>query len=456
MKMALIQGKLLYLNHMARFAPKLSAILSLFALAAVAFSQQNPPTTTPPPPSASTAPALDAKTKQEVLDGLQQVITTRAFVPGVDFSKWPDFLATHRADIDKSDTDIAFVREANKVLKQFGVSHIALRTPRSATARRTGTASGLGMLVRKTDAGLEVTTVFPQGPAGQAGIEAGDIVKEVEGKPAEDPAAIRIDLGKSVDVKVLKKSGETKDFKLENKEFSNRRPETLTWIAKDAAVLRIWTFAAGYDYKNVESLMQQADAKAKYLIVDLRSNGGGLVTNLNHFLSMLIPDQTPVGTFVSRTIVDSYAKDHTANLTDPVAIAAWAPRKFKTSKREDVEPFTGQIAVLVNRGSASASEIAGAALKECRNAALVGQDSMGAVLASVYDDQLPDGYELQYPVQDYVTIKGERLEGHPRVPDLKVEFDPKAADDTAQKALDFLKKRESEHLNSPISTTGHD
>ncbi|HTQ11379.1 MAG TPA: S41 family peptidase, partial [Fimbriimonadaceae bacterium] len=118
-------------------------------------------------------------------------------------------------------------------------------------------------------------------------------------------------------------------------------------------------------------------------------------------------------------------------------------------------PFTGQIAVLMNRGSASASEIACAALKDWRDAVLVGQKSMGAVLASVYGP-LPDGFELQYPVQDYITIKGERLEGHPRVPDLDVASDPGAPDDVPQKALDFLRKRVALHSNTQVSTTGHE
>ncbi len=440
---------------MSRIALRFSALLSLLALLAAGFAQTaTPPTAPPATPPATTAPALEAKVKQEVLDGLKDVVTNSAFVPGIDFSKWPTFLEAHRADIDKADTDVVFARELNKVLKQFGVSHINLRTPRGASQRKSGTTSGFGMRVKKTDAGLEITDVAPQGPAGQGGIVAGDVIKEVDGKPADDPAIIRVDVGKSLAMKILKKDGSTKDLTLENKEFSNRRPETLTWIADDAAVLHIWTFANGYDLKHVESLMQEVDAKAKYLVIDLRSNGGGAVTNLNHFLSMLIPDKTPVGTFVSRTRVDEYAKTHADNLTDPVAIAAWATRKFKTNQRESVAPFTGKIAVLINRGSASASEIASAALKDCRDAVLVGKNSLGAVLASVYKG-LPDGYELQYPVQDYITIKGERLEGHPRVPDLEVDAATGGADEAPLKALELMKKKASEHANTSVSTTGH-
>lgn len=432
---------------MSRFALRFLALLSLTAFTALALSQQNPPST---PPTAPPQAAFDTKTKQDILDQLQTIIVGKAFVPGVDFTKWPSFLDTHRTEIDKADDEATFAREVNRVLKQFGVSHISLHTPKATEMRTKGTTSGLGFQVRKVDGGLEVITVFPSSPAGEAGVEAGDMVKQVEGKPADDPALIRVEVGKTISLKILKKSGETKDLTLENKTFSTRIPETLTWVGDDTAVLRLKTFANPYDYKNVESLMQQVDAKAKYLVIDLRSNGGGLISNLNHFLSMLLPSGTPVGTFVSKTVADNYAQNHTEGLTDPLVIAAWSERKFKTRQRQGVEPFSGKIAVLINRGSASASEICSAALKDCHDAVLVGSKSLGAVLASTYG-RLPDGFELQYPVQDYVTIKGERLEGHPREPDLVVE----AKDDAVQKAIDLMKKKATEHSNSASGPTGH-
>jgi carboxyl-terminal processing protease len=422
-----------------------------------AFGQDKPPVQTPPVAGAPKQPAgnaIDAKTKEDVLAGLVDVVTKRAFVPGVDFSKWPNFVEKRKDDIDKADTDVAFARVMNNILRDFGVSHIRFRTPKAAQQRASGTTSGPGLSVKKVDAGLEVTTVAPQGPAGQLGIEVGDIIKEIEGKPATDPAVIQVEAGKSIAIKLEKKGGTTKDLTLEAKSFSTRRVETLTWIGDDAAVLRIWTFANGYDRKNIEGLINEANKKAKYLVIDLRSNGGGAVSNLNHFLSLLMPDATPVGTFVGRNVVDEYAKDHTTGLGDPVAIAAWNKVKYKTNKRDAVEPFTGKIAVLINRGSASASEICSAALKDCRDAVLVGSNSAGAVLASIYR-QLPGGFELQFPVQDYVTIKGERLEGHPREPDLKLDRNPDGKDDAADKAIELLKKKTTEHANSGAKPTGH-
>jgi carboxyl-terminal processing protease len=170
----------------------------------------------------------------------------------------------------------------------------------------------------------------------------------------------------------------------------------------------------------LESLIAEASKKAKYLIVDLRSNGGGAVNNLNHLLSLLLPEGTPYGTFVTRRIAEDYAKEKAEGPTTPEAMADWAPvsRKAKTRKSA-VAPFSGKIAVLINRGSASASEICAAALKECAGSKVVGTSSAGAVLSSVFR-RLVEGFSVQYPVSDYVTIKGVRLEANPIKPDVEV------------------------------------
>lgn len=431
------------LNVMLR-SPRVTVPLALLLLAVLGWAQ------TPPADKPAT---FDSAAKAAVLAKLDDVLEHVAFVPGTDFGKWPAFLKERQKDLDQADTDVAFARQLNSALREFGVSHIHVRAPKAAEARKSGLSSGLGMQVRKVDAGLEVMSVYPMSSAGQAGIKVGDVIQQIEGKPATDSAALRIDPGKSITVKVASKAGSTQDIKLESKSFSNRRPETLTWIADDAAILKLSTFSQGYDRQNVESLVAEADKKAKFLIIDLRSNGGGAVSNLNHFLSLLMPDKTAIGTFVSRSSATEFTKEKAEPATDPVVIAAWVKRKFQTNKRS-VEPFTGHIAVLINRGSASASEICAAALKESREAVLVGSKSAGAVLASTYRS-LGAGFELQYPVQDYVTIKGVRLEGHPQTPDLTIERKPDQPDDAPQQALDLLRKRLKDHTNAAATNGDH-
>lgn len=375
--------------------------------------------TAPPPAAGPVNPdAMTAEAKEKVLKGLEDVIENKAFVPNVDFKKWPDYVAKHKADLDKAETDTAFARELNRTLTEFGISHIRLRAPKAAQARVTTTTTSFGLRVKKDEAGLTVESVTPEGAAASAGISIGDKIVKIDGAPATDPAALRPETGKSLPVTVAGKDGKERVVTLEAKTVSTLRPNTLTWFGDDAAVLRIPTFTQGYIREDIEKLLREA-AKAKYLTIDLRNNGGGAVRNLDHLLGMLIPTGTEYGVHVRRSVVDAYMKETNTKTVDTIAVAKWDKTK-QVARKGLVDVFKGKIAVLINRGSASASEIVAAALHDTVGAQLVGSPSRGAVLASVYA-KLEGGFELQYPVSDYVTIKGVRLEANPLQPDVTVD-----------------------------------
>ena len=255
-------------------------------------------------------------------------------------------------------------------------------------------------------------------PAKEAGIEEKDLIVKVNGEKPTRADAVDGEKGAKFHLEIEKADGSIKAVDVELKEYSTVRKETLTWQGDDTAVLRVYTFSTGYDRENLEKLVAEASKKAKFLVLDLRSNGGGAVNNLNHLLSLLLPEGTSYGTFVSRRVVDDYTKEKPGAPMTPEAIAEWAPRKAKTSKLPTA-PFAGKIAVLINRGSASASEICAAALKETADAKVIGTQSAGAVLSSVFR-KLVEGFSIQYPVSDYVTIKGVRLEANPIKPDVEV------------------------------------
>ena len=184
--------------------------------------------------------------------------------------------------------------------------------------------------------------------------------------------------------------------------------------------------------------MKEANEKAKYVIVDLRSNGGGAVNNLQHLLSLFVKADTNIGTFIGKPAVREYEKTHTPS-SDPVVIAAATTNKYKTRTVTGMEPFKGKVAVLINRGSASASEIFATGLRETIGAPVIGTKSAGAVLASIFT-RLPHGFQIQHPVSDYVSIKGVRLEKNPIVPDEEVTgAGQDGKDPVVEKAVEKLK-----------------
>lgn len=388
---------------------------TLFAAIALALSVGASAQGTVSPPATQNKP-LTQEVKDTVLKEVNRIVTTVAFVPGIDFTKWPQFIEGEKDTITKADTPQDFTLAINMALRKFGVSHIVLTTPQMATARRTSSTVGIGISIQpEPGKGIRVTGVFDNSPAATAGLQAGDLIVEANGKKIDNPAEMQGEEGSTVKIKV-DRSGKPKEFKIVRRKYSNVRPEKLTWVDPETAVLKIYTFDLAYDGKNVEKLMTEA-AKAKSLIIDLRSNGGGAVTNLMHFLSMVLPDRAPVGTFVQRTMVNKYVQETGGSATDLAAIAKWADRPIRTGHAA-VEPFKGNVAVMVNGGSGSASEIAAAALHEDLDAPVIGTKSAGAVLVSIMGP-LPEGYMMQYPVTDFVTPNGVRLEGNGVEPTLE-------------------------------------
>jgi carboxyl-terminal processing protease len=394
--------------------------------------------------SLATAQDLTADQKSSVLKGVAETILNDAFVPGVDFKQWDAFLEKKNKDIEEAKDVAAFSRVVNNALRDFGISHTRLVTPRQTSQRGRTTTIGGGMMVVPDEKGLKVRRIAEAGPAKEAGIEVNDIILTVNGMKPEKTESVEGEKGTKFILEVEKANGEKKTVELELKEFSTIRKETLTWVNEDTAVLRVFTFSTGYGRENIDALVKEAnEKKAKHLILDLRSNGGGAVNNLNHLLSLLLPPQTSYGTFISRRIAKSYTEAKPNAPLTPEAIAAWAPNKAKTRQLK-VTNFSGKIAVLINRGSGSASEICAAALRECTDAKVIGTASAGAVLASVFK-KLPEGFSIQYPVSDYITIKGMRLEKNPVKPDHEVTAIRKEGepDPVLEKALEALKENKT-------------
>jgi hypothetical protein len=301
-------------------------------------------------PLISSAQEMSTESKEEVISRMTDVIERHAFVPGVDFSLWGEFLEKRRASIDQADSVRSFSISVNRALREFGFSHIRLITP-EATKRRN---SGGGLLAQS---------------------------------------------------------------RFQREERPN---ESLEWVDDETALLKIRSFGSSYSQKKINDLMREVDEKAQSLLLDLRYNGGGSVGNMNHLLSHLMPDRTAYGTFVTRRVYDRWQIAHPEEEVELSKVAEWSKSKIRTRLRKH-EPYSGQIAVLINRGSASAAEIGAEALRETMGVPVVGSRSRGAVLASKFA-RLPDGWSLQYPVSDYVTIKGRRLEGAPVVPDVTINM----------------------------------
>jgi carboxyl-terminal processing protease len=420
--------------------------------------------------AATPAQDVSSEQKAKLLSGVEDVLINRAFVPGVALDKWPANLERHRSKIDAAQKADDFVRAVNSALREFGISHMNMRTPSAEKRRITHQRVDLGLRVQLGKAALAVLEVTPDGQAAKQGIGAGDNIVAIDGRAPEKLDDLDGPDGSHVVLSIKKSEGASFEVELVRKVVSTDRPDTLTWLDDSTAVLRIHSFEKGYKRPDIEKLCEEA-GKARYLLLDLRGNGGGATANLRHLLGMFLPTSSWIGTFVSREAGRAYAAAHGEEATNAFALAQWWDRKFRTDPR--VTPkITARVAVLVNRGSASASEITAAALREVLDAPLVGSQTAGAVLASTFA-KLEGGFGLQFPVSDYVSARGVRLEHTPLIPDLIVggqrpasrpasgasrpQPEPAptpealAADPVVKQALALIQKREPRPAPSPQS-----
>ena len=365
--------------------------------------------------------------KAEILKRVEEILTTQAYVPNVDFSKWPAFVEAERKKLDDAKNDEEFGQAVNEALHKFGASHIVFGTPRMEEQRRTARVVGIGISSYPVPEGLLISRVVPGASAEKAGIVPGDTVIEVDGKKPVGISGIPGPEGTDVKIKIKHEDGSIKEYTLTRKPFSTVRKEEITWITPETAKVTVYTFDRPYDRDNVDKLFFEA-MKAKNIVLDLRDNGGGLVYNLQHLLSKFLDPSIPVGTFINRSIVDKYKTETKRDTIDVNEVAAWS-RKDPRFARQQVlplklatpEPFKGNVVVLVNGGSGSASEMCAAALKELDGARIIGSKSAGAVLVSVIP-RINYNFTLQYPISDYVTVRGLRLEGNGIEPDVAADL----------------------------------
>jgi carboxyl-terminal processing protease len=135
------------------------------------------------------------------------------------------------------------------------------------------------------------------------------------------------------------------------------------------------------------------------LIIDLRQNRGGVNPGVDYLASVLVAGP---GTLASVTRRNGEKAD-------------W---EFPGGAGE---VYKERIAILIDEGSGSASEVFAGAMQEMGRAIVLGSTSYGGVLNST-QAQLPTGGILQYPHSDLRTPKGRRIEGQGVVPDISVEL----------------------------------
>ena len=253
--------------------------------------------------------------------------------------------------------------------------------------------SGIGTEVREGKRGLLVLDVFDNSPAARAGIVAGDTITKADGvslagRPdAAATALVKGNPGTQVRLEILH-HGQTRSVSVTRAVVSV--PVVASKLVRAAgqkvAYVRLSTFSDGAHGEVRAAIDKLRAAGARAIVLDLRHNGGGLVEEARLVASIFLPDG-PIVTTRGRT-------QPTVTLTaDGGAIPASIP-----------------VAVLVDRETASASEIVAGALQDRHRATIVGTRTFGK---GVFQEVRPlsNGGALDITVGQYYLPSGRNLGG---------------------------------------------
>jgi carboxyl-terminal processing protease len=282
-----------------------------------------------------------------------------------------------------------------------------------------GAYYGVGLQVAQSGTGIVITRVYEDSPAERAGIRAGDRLVSVEGRPVAGRvsaavARIRGPADTTVRLGVRRDGGPVRVYELERERIRIPAVDSRVEDVDGAVVgyLRLARFTRG----SADALRDAVDALrekgASSLVLDLREDPGGLVDEAVGVAGVFLPDDSEV----------------------VVTEGLHSPRKVF---RSDGDPVAGglPLVVLVNRGSASASEIVAGALRDADRADLVGERTFGKALVQS-TRPLRDGGALKLTTARYLTPDGFDLAARGLPPDLRVVDDPATArDEVLQRGL---------------------
>jgi len=320
-----------------------------------------------------------------------------------------------------------------------------------SSARRASSRAALSATYLADDTPYGTRWIFQDvhtgGAASNAGIEPGNFLLRVDDRdivPTEHPVfpmgtrtKVQIvgndDIQQTVFVDVARPKGKKLHF-VEPTLVESRRLEGGLGYLKIA----MFPGMVGVEVANdISSAVKKLDGIDR-LIIDLRGNTGGGIGALR-VMSLLTPDKIPVGFALDRRRVTANLnaeKQHFPRLSRiPISKKALWPLALKfapammtkkaivpESEGLGAKPFHGNIALLVNRHTASAAEMIVAFARENNLAAIVGEKTAGRLLSAT-SVKVGQGFRLALPTGAYYTWKGSVLEGTPIEPDELVEFD---------------------------------
>ena len=266
-----------------------------------------------------------------------------------------------------------------------------------------GSYVGIGAVLQKDkDGGAKIVQLYEGGSGEQAGLKKGDVLKAIDGedvteKETSDIASMIRESDKDSVSLTIQRDEETKEIKVEIRDVEIQTVSH-EMLDDETGYIRISEFSevTSNQYKKA------FDKGMKKLVVDLRDNPGGLLTAVCDVLRQILPEGLIV-----------YTEDKNG--------------KKEEEKCDGKSELAMPLAVLVNGGSASASEIFAGAVKDYGIGTIVGTTTYGKGVVQTIQP-LSDGSAVKITIAKYFTPKGNDINKKGIAPDVEAELSEDSKD----------------------------
>ena len=246
---------------------------------------------------------------------------------------------------------------------------------------------------------IKVISTLAGSPAEDAGIRSGDYIIKVDGISSDElglantASKLRGESGTKVLVEITSEAGEIKEIDLERRSVDLRpvRTKRLRNDSHTIGYLRITQFSESVPKKIEEALKELKEKEVEGIILDLRNNSGGLVSSGIAVADSFLNEEPVVETKDRNGIKDAIISQKGAF-------------------------FDGPMVTLVNKGTASASEILAGSLQDNNRSTLIGEQTYGKGLIQSLKS-LGEESGIAITVASYLTPKGNNIQGMGITPD---------------------------------------
>lgn len=271
-----------------------------------------------------------------------------------------------------------------------------------------GEFGGIGAEIHIESGYLTVVAPLKDSPAEQSDIRAGDIVTHVDGIEVADKTLdeaigfIRGEIGTDVTLTIIRR-GELEALEIVVTRDNVKIPILDTQIKDDVFIIQLFNFNETSADSFKEALLEFKQSNLNNLIIDVRNNPGGYLTSAVDIASYFL-DQGEV------VLREQGSEDVPEDI-------------YRSYGHDLLKDMDLEVKVLINRGSASASEILAGALRDNNRATVVGEQSFGK--GSVQElIELSQGTSLKITTAKWLTPNGDQISKIGITPDIEIEYNP--------------------------------